>query len=293
MVIKKICYALFSIFCVFIFITSYAEEADFVKKNELESQITKLNGTIIDIQKANKELKAQVKEQIKINNEIRSLIETNEQDIKNEINITKEDTGKQISNITKKISERSLIWILSTVLLILLGIITYLLLKNKLSQSSKILGVQILKAREELETEAIKLDSKLTDILETQLKIFNEKTATSGKQEAEIDHTLALRVGEEIHRMRKRLENMPPETKGMGALTNSLMRLEEEFNSNGYEIVDLMGKPWNEGLNVSARFIPSDKLKPGEEIITRIIKPQINYKNNLIRAAEIEVSTGG
>jgi len=167
------------------------------------------------------------------------------------------------------------------------------LLKNKLSQSSKILGVQILKAREELETEAIKLDSKLTDILETQLKIFNEKTATSGKQEAEIDHTLALRVGEEIHRMRKRLENMPPETKGMGALTNSLMRLEEEFNSNGYEIVDLMGKPWNEGLNVSARFIPSDKLKPGEEIITRIIKPQINYKNNLIRAAEIEVSTGG
>ena len=71
------------------------------------------------------------------------------------------------------------------------------------------------------------------------------------------------------------------------------MRLEEEFNENGYEIIDLLGKTWNDGLTVDARFVPSDDLKPGEEIITKIIKPQINFKGVLIKAAEIEVSTGG
>jgi len=75
-------------------------------------------------------------------------------------------------------------------------------------------------------------------------------------------------------------------------LKNSLNRLEEQFNDNGYELIDLMGKPFVDGLSVKARFIPSDDLNPGEEIITKIIKPQINFNGILIQVADVEVSTG-
>jgi hypothetical protein len=33
-------------------------------------------------------------------------------------------------------------------------------------------------------------------------------------------------------------------------------------------------------------------MKTGERIITKIIKPQINYKGQLVQVAEVEVSTG-
>ncbi|CAI8312671.1 MAG: Uncharacterised protein [Cryomorphaceae bacterium] len=45
-------------------------------------------------------------------------------------------------------------------------------------------------------------------------------------------------------------------------------------------------------MNLQATFIEDENLKKGESIITRIIKPQINYKGKLIQAAQIEVSQG-
>lgn len=92
--------------------------------------------------------------------------------------------------------------------------------------------------------------------------------------------------------MRKRIDNMPSDIKGLGALKNSLQRLEETFNHQGYEIVDLLGKPFTDGLTVHARFVPSDELNPGEQLITKVIQPQINFDRVLIQAAEVEVSLG-
>jgi len=92
--------------------------------------------------------------------------------------------------------------------------------------------------------------------------------------------------------MRKRIENMPPDIKGIGALKNSLQRLEEAFDHQGYEIVDLLGKAFTEGLTVHARFVPSDELGPGEQVITKVIQPQINFEGVLIQVAEVEVSVG-
>ena len=62
--------------------------------------------------------------------------------------------------------------------------------------------------------------------------------------------------------------------------------------SNGYEIVEMLGLPYTEGMRVTADFIPDEDLAPGEQIITRIIKPQINYQGVMIQSAQIEVSQG-
>jgi len=45
-------------------------------------------------------------------------------------------------------------------------------------------------------------------------------------------------------------------------------------------------------MNLQATFIEGEDLNEGDAIITRIIKPQINYKGKLIQAAQVEVSQG-
>ena len=52
----------------------------------------------------------------------------------------------------------------------------------------------------------------------------------------------------------------------------------------------MLGKPYNEGMKLSADFVSDKTLAEGEQKITGIIKPQINYKGKMIQAAQITVS---
>ena len=45
-------------------------------------------------------------------------------------------------------------------------------------------------------------------------------------------------------------------------------------------------------MKVSANFRPDETLKNGEQVITRIIKPQVNFKDVMIQSAQVEVSVG-
>lgn len=101
---------------------------------------------------------------------------------------------------------------------------------------------------------------------------------------------LAFKVADEITRMRQRIAVMPSEINGLVQLLKSLDRLEEELRLLGFEIPVLMNKPYHEGMTMIVRFIHSDFIKPGDMIITKVIKPQINYKGQLIQVAEVEVS---
>jgi exonuclease VII small subunit len=108
----------------------------------------------------------------------------------------------------------------------------------------------------------------------------------------EIDHSFAKRVADEIVRMQTNLSRMDESIKGFKQLNSSVRKLEQSLNSNQYELEDLLNRPYDNGMNLQATFIEDENLKEGESIITRIIKPQINYKGKLIQAAQIEVSQG-
>jgi hypothetical protein len=45
-------------------------------------------------------------------------------------------------------------------------------------------------------------------------------------------------------------------------------------------------------MNIQASFIFDENMKSGERMITRIIKPQINFQGKLIQVAQVEVSQG-
>lgn len=108
----------------------------------------------------------------------------------------------------------------------------------------------------------------------------------------EINNSLAFKVADEITRMRQRISSMPSDINGIVQLLKSLDRLEDELNILEFEMPVLINKPYNDGMTVKARFIPSESMKTGEKIITKVIKPQINFKGQLVQVAEVEVSTG-
>jgi len=208
------------------------------------------------------------------------------------VSSTNMKTQGQIQDINQTIIDRTLYWIIGILAVALLSIFVFFFLRNKLSSSTKNLDSQIEKTNQAMHNEATKLDSKLIEILQTQLSILKEERKTNGVTANTSDHKLPLKVGNEIYRMRQRISSIKSEDKSLIPLSKSLERLEEEFNQGGYEIVDMLNKQFNDGLSVKATFIPSDNLNAGERIITKVIKPQINFNHEAIQMAEIEVSTG-
>lgn len=205
-----------------------------------------------------------------------------------------ETTAKDgITQLGKDVSQNKLYWIIATLATLLLGALIYWLLGKRISTSKTDVETQIKNTKKSLEEESVKLDSKLVEVLETQLKLKQEEKTTSPTvPTTEIDHSLALKVADEIVRINKNLQQMDADTKGLKQLSASVKRIQDNFASNGYELVDMLGKEYNEGMKVIANFVPSEDLETGKQIITRIIKPQVNFKNEMIQSAQIEVSVG-
>jgi hypothetical protein len=103
-------------------------------------------------------------------------------------------------------------------------------------------------------------------------------------------HTLPLKISEELHRMKVRIKNMPPDIKGIGALKNAIKRIEEQLAEAGYQIIDYTGKPYIEGMNIEATFIPVEGFNADSPIITKVIRPQVSFNGELLKIASVEVS---
>ncbi|MFH0920645.1 MAG: hypothetical protein V1913_09805 [Fibrobacterota bacterium] len=105
------------------------------------------------------------------------------------------------------------------------------------------------------------------------------------------DHTLPVRVAEEVFRMRLRLSRMPADTKGLAALSNAVNRLEDDLNVKGYFIVDLKDQPYVDEMTLSVReFVPRDDLPAGAKKILRMVRPQVKFQNVIISQGEVEVA---
>ncbi|MCS6905006.1 MAG: hypothetical protein RML72_09225 [Bacteroidia bacterium] len=132
-----------------------------------------------------------------------------------------------------------------------------------------------------------------TPISEEASSSMNTIMSTTDNNSLSEQHTLALKVSEELHRMKLRVASMPPETKGLSALKNAIRRIEEQLEEQGYQITDYTGKPYLEGMNVEATFIPTQGFDADHPIITKVVRPQVSYKGELLRIASVEVAISG
>lgn len=175
--------------------------------------------------------------------------------------------------------------------LILLALLFLLALKMRSGRQA--LFGRLADTSEELRKEHLNLDLKLASLLEREMDAASSSTDRDKASSTEADHSLPLQVAAEIHRMEKRLSVFPDDVKGVKPLVKALERLNEGLLEKDYEIVDLVGTKYVEGMTVQPTFVLDDSLEVGEQTITKVIKPQVNYKNKIIEIAQVEVSTGG
>lgn len=220
---------------------------------------------------------------LNVENDIRDINKALNIEKKNIITVKEYSESKSVE-FTRVIFQRT--WALSAIILLILliGVVTLIIVRMRLRIKDKLIG-------EKIDYHKDKLDEKLAKVMELQMSLLGKERAGE-RTEIKEDHSLPLRVGNEIHRMNCRIEQMSDQDKNAAALKKAIERLEEQFNTNGYQIVDLINQKYDDGMTVKARFIPSNQLKTGERIITRVVEPQINYKGVLIQRAEVEVSKG-
>jgi septal ring factor EnvC (AmiA/AmiB activator) len=197
-------------------------------------------------------------------------------------------SNSDYSALSKKMSRNTLYWIIAIVLMTLFSAFISGWLRRRLTLVKTELSDLIKNSSGAIREEIRKLDNQVFWSLD-----FQQKLGKTEQNEAEnIDHSLALKVADEIIRIKKNISSMDPGTKGLKQLEFAVDRIQDNFRENGYEMVELLNTPYDQEMKLSAKFKPDQALKPGEKIITRIIKPQVNYKNDIIQEAQVEVSIG-
>lgn len=277
--------------------TSYAESNDSVKLVRLEQTLQK------EI-KARESLKTElaiqkdlIKKQAGIIDSLRSAIDQNARNIKtaaDEIGVKIDETNSTLGSKADSSDVKSkTIWggIILILLAILGAIVYYLLHKrinkgnadvNALMEKSDKLNEQILNQFSLEMAEMQKISASLAAIEKT----YGQQGGTS----SEPDHSLIKTIADRITFMEMTLFKMDPKVKGYKQLSKSISQMKDNLLANGYELVEMLGKPYNDGMKAVANFNDDDEIEEGKRIITAIIKPQINYKGQMIQAAQITVS---
>jgi hypothetical protein len=224
---------------------------------------------------------------------VEQIIHSNKTELVNQITTTQTNASADKQQLNNKIKDNTLYWIIAVLAIALLSVLLFGLLRKQVTKNKTDITANIQQTKKALEEEGVKLDSKLVDLLATQMQLMKEeRQAVPSSKAEEVNHELALKVADEIIRIQKNLGNMDAETKGLKQLVASVKRIQDNFEANGYELIDMLNKPYDQGMKVSANFRPDETLKAGEQIITRIIKPQVNFKGVMIQAAQVEVSVG-
>ena len=282
------------IFLLVIATCHYGYSNDSLEIVTLQREVSTLKASVSRLQQENGKIHGLYEQQKAI---VDSLFEAQAQQSEN-LSALANKLGEKLTETNKRIDKnvssiKSRTWAASVgilIVLVILGGVYYILRKkvlNGLSSIDKIKTAQdsLAEAQKTMQEESVKLDSKLVELLDKKIDsapviIANEQT----------DHTLALKVADEIVRIETNLSRMDTSVRGYKQLAKAVARIRTNFLANGYEIVEMLGKPYNEGMKVVANFVSDDTLAEGEQKITGIIKPQINFKGKMIQSAQITVS---
>lgn len=264
------------------------------KNNQSESRVYELEST-------NKRLTQKVDSLQNVCDQLADSQKADKAELTTSIGRTNEEIGKtndKVQATENVVSSRTLYGVLGIIALVIALITTvWAFLKKFKSGSSSIDNVRkaqssleiaqenMRKAQEKMQEEAIQLDNKLIEILSNQ-PVSSPTTSADG----ELDHSLTLKVADEIVKIEMNLSRMDESVKGYKQLSKGVQRIKDNFRANDYEIVDMLGKPYQAGMKAAVTFVTDENLEPGQQIISRIIKPQVNYKQIMIQAAQIEVS---
>jgi len=110
---------------------------------------------------------------------------------------------------------------------------------------------------------------------------------------AEPDHKLVLLMCDEINRMENNLRHMDSATRGHKKLLGVVRRMKENLGGRGYQITELHGHAYDEGMAVAAEdWITDASLEKGRDVISWVKTPEVRFEGSIIQAANVQVTTG-
>lgn len=232
------------------------------------------------------------------NDSLRRTINTNSSTIEKtaielDVKIEKSETStsQKFKDIGEIINNSTLFWIVAVSVVFLLIVIVFFLLKKQIFKEKNDLISNIRNVQKNLEEESVKLDNKFVEVLDNQLKLVDFKNRQSEGIKDGQDHTLVLKVADEIVRIEKNISKVDKTVKGIKPLVKGIERIKDNFKANGYDMIQLLGLEYDDGMKIEViNFIDDDNIEPGKKIITRIIKPQVNFDGKLIQRAQVDVS---
>jgi len=203
------------------------------------------------------------------------------------IDDTRTSAEQQIAKVDKSLSKTSLWIIIGLLFAVIVSGVVYLLLRKKQQSDKTDIVAQLGQTKQSIDEKLVNEFAKNTEALEA-LSQMSKPT-----QSVEPDHSLALKVADEITLIERNVSHMNKETKGLKPLIRAIERLKDNLLSKGYEMPELLGKPFVEGMKITIiTSIPDENLEKGNDVITKIIKPQVNFNEKLIQMAQVEVTVG-
>src|SRR6218665_3696047 len=293
-------------FAIFLF-SSFGAFAQITQEG-LVQKIDSLTGKIKDIQSQNNKLKIEIRAlNYKLFNANKNIVSLKTQTQENSHAITqtanrlgiqiKESDDKnegKIAGVSESLNKNSLYGIIGVFSAILLSGLLYWLLSKKQKSDKTDMIDQLSQTKSSIEESLVKEFGKQTNLIESQLQLIEQQKQTAqAAPSRELDHSLALKVASEINLIERNINLMDKGTKGLKQLERSVGKLKDNLAANGYEMPELLGKQYHQGLKVIvASSIPDENLEKGAEVITKILIPQVNYNDKMIQTAQIEVSVG-
>lgn len=268
---------------------------DAVKKEvrQLTNDAERNKSAVNDLRLQNKKLREKVDSLGKVTDSITGTQNTDRNNFSNRL----KNTNSSIASSQSAIASRTTWGIVAVaIIIVLLLAVGYILLRRMKKGASSIETTidEVRKAQDTLQStqtklqeDSVKLYNKLLEIAQRQL---DDKKKQPVAANAAPDHSLALKVADEIARIEMNMARMDPTVKGLKHLKKAVERMKDNFKANGYEIADMLGKPYNEGMRVNPDFVIDETLQTGERIITGVTKPQVLYNGELIQKATIKVS---
>jgi hypothetical protein len=258
-----------------------------IEKSKLETEVIRLNNRLQNFDKIIEKLKKQTDSNSSAISE-----KTNELGIK--IKESGERSEGKITKVSESLGKNSLYGIIGVLSAILLSAFIYWVLnKKQLSNKSDFVD-QLNKTKSSIEESLINEFGKQTLLMDNQLHLIEQqKNSISTTPNVEPDHSLALKLANQINVMENNLNRMDQDVKGLKTLRKSISTLKDNLIANGYEMPELLGKPFNEGMKVIVTStIPDDNFEKDYEVITKVLIPQVNFNDKMIQAAQIETTKG-
>ena len=268
---------------------------------DFDKDIKPLNDKLKSLQVENSNLKTKVNSlSVDITNSklsldsLRKQTEENSKELGLKISSTEKNTNQKISAVDESLGKNSLYGIIGVLSAILLsGLLYWLLSKRQKTDKTDFID-QLSKTKSNIEESLVKEFGKQTELMDTQLQLIEkQKAIIQTTPNGEPDHSLALKLASEINLIERNIKLMDVKTKGLKQLQASVGKLKDNLSANGYEMPELLGKQFHQGMKVIVTSsIPDENLKKDSEIISKVLIPQVNYNDKMIQTAQIEVSVG-